>query len=106
MAGFIHAGLCVVLIVLGLPAGGFAGETGTAANKPAVTTEKHKPAGSNAKGGSQSTGESVKPSPQEEVQTRGLFSKKKKKTVGGAAGHTGSPDQGDLSTRSESGAGK
>lgn len=106
MARLIQAFLCVALITLGLPVGGFAGEAGTAANKPAATTEKHKPAGANAKGGSQATGESVKPSPQEEVQTRGLFSKKKKKTVGGAAGHRESPDQGDLSTGSESGAGK
>jgi hypothetical protein len=106
MAGFIHAGLCSALMVLGLPAGGFAVEAGTAADKPAVTAEQHKPAGSNAKGGSQAAGESVKPSSQEEVQTRGLFSKKKKKTVGGAAGHTESPDQGDLSTGGEFGAGK
>lgn len=106
MAGFIHAGLCVALITFGLPAGGFAGETGTAADKPAVTTEKQKPAGSNAKRGPQAAGESVKPSPQEEVQTRGLLSKKKKKSAGGAAGHRESPDQGDLSPPSESGAGK
>lgn len=106
MARLIQAFLYVVLIVLGLPAGGFAGQAGTAADKPAVTTEKAKSAGGNAKGGSQATGESVTPSSQEEVQTRGLFSKKKKKTVGGAAGHTESPDQGDLSTRGESGAGK
>jgi len=106
MARLIQAFLYTVLIVLGLPAGGFAGEAGAAADKPAVTTEKHKPAGSNAQGGSRATGESVKPSSQEEVQTRGLFSNKKKKTVGGAAGHTGSSDQGDLPTRSESGAGK
>jgi hypothetical protein len=106
MARLIQAFLCMALIALGLPAGGFAGETGTAADKPAATTEKHKPAGANAKGGSQATRESVKPSSQEEVQTRGLFSKKKKKTVGGAAGHTNSPDQGDLSTGGEFGAGK
>lgn len=106
MARLIQAFLYVALTMFGVPAGGFAGETGTAAEKPAVTTEKHKPAGGNAKGGSQASGESVTPSSQEEVQTRGLFSKKKKKTVGGAAGHTESPGQGDLSTRGESGAGK
>lgn len=106
MAGFIHAGLCIALMVLGLPAGGFAGETGTAADKPAVTMEKHEPAGSKAKGSSPALGGSVKPMPQEEVQTRGFLSRKKKKPVGGAAGHTESPDQGDLSTRGESGAGK
>jgi len=94
------------LIGLGLTNGGFAGETGTAAETPAGTTEKHKPAGSKAKGGSPAIGESAKPMPQEEVQVRGLFSKKKKKPVGGAAGHTESSDHGDLSPRGESGTSK
>lgn len=42
-----------------------------------------------------STQKSMKSSTEEDVQTRGLFSKKKKKKkpVGGAAGHTESPDQ-------------
>jgi hypothetical protein len=106
MARFIQAFLCVGLITLSLPGGGFAGETRTAADKPAMTTEKHKPAGSKAKGGSPAIGESAKPIPQEEVQTRGFLSRKKKKTVGGAAGHTEPPDQGDLSTRGESGTSK
>ena len=106
MARLIQSWLCVALIALGCPAGGFSSETGPSADKPPATAEKHKPAGSNAKGGSQATGELVKPSSQEEVQTRGILSRKKKKVVGGAAGHTESPDQGDLSPRSESGAGK
>ena len=103
MVRFVQIFLCVGLMALGLPGSGFAGEAGRAADKPAVTTEQHKPAGSKAKSSSPAIGESVKPSPQDEVQTRGLFSKKKKKPVGGAAGHTESPDQGDLSTRGESG---
>lgn len=106
MARFIQACLCVALVTLWLPAGGFSGETGTTGKQPAVTPEKHNPPGSNAKDASQSTSDSKKQLAQQDIQTRGLLSKKKSKTVGGAAGHTASPELGDLPMQSESQVGK
>ena len=106
MARFIQTFWCVVLTVLWLPAVVCAGESGTVAKKPAVTSETHNPAGSQTKLGPRSSGESMKQSGPDDIQTRGLRSKKKKKLVGGAAGHTESQDQADLPAQGESGAGK
>ena len=81
--------ICMVVGVLWLPVCGISGETGTTAEQPAGKREAQPPNGAKSGSGSLSEGESVKQPNQKDVQSRGLFSKKKKKkTIGGASAHT------------------
>jgi len=84
MSGRIHAVVCGVLAVLWFSAGMVLAESGGGEAMPKQDASKT-PRGSTQK--------TIKPSTEEDVQTRGLFSKKKKKKkpAGGAAGHTESP---------------
>lgn len=82
----------VMLTMLCMPMTGIASDAGAA--KQLVGTQEA--AGSSSWTGARSTGEAVKKSDQRDVQSRGLFSKKKKKKpVGGAAGHSQPSEQTD-----------
>lgn len=83
MSGRIRAVVCVVFAVLWFSAGMVLAESVGSETVPKQNASKT-PRGSMQK--------TIKPSAEEDVQTRGLFSKKKKKKpAGGAAGHTESP---------------
>jgi hypothetical protein len=82
-----------------MPVYGVAGEQGSTA-KQSGTNDTQAQTGATSGTGSASKGEAVKKSDQRDVQTRGLFSKKKKKKpVGGAAGHSQPAEQPDAPTR-------
>jgi len=81
----------VMLAVLAMPMTGVAGESGTAA-QPSQAGSKPKAKSLSQEKSDKKAGE------MEDVQSRGLFSQKKKdkkKPVGGAAGHSQPPERTD-----------
>lgn len=88
----------LVFAVLWLPAAAIAGEEGPAANPPTVTQEKPPHSGSTGSP-SASKEKTAKKSNQGDVQSRGLFQKKKKKQKGGSAGHSQPAEQADAAGR-------
>lgn len=106
MARFVQALVGVVLAVLWMPAGGFSEDKGIMGGRSSDGQATNKSVDPAMPRDLRSRGESVKQPAQGDVQTRGLFSRKKKKLAGGAAGHTESSGQGDLPAQSGSVAGK
>jgi len=94
MTRFI-VGPIVMLTVLWLPVSGIADEAGKQA---AGTPQTQLHTGSTSDTGSLSKDKTVKKPDQRDVKTRGLFAKKKKKQVGGSAGHSQPPEQTDSPT--------
>jgi hypothetical protein len=83
--------ICMMLAMLWLPVSGISGGTGITAKQPAEKRDAQTPNNSQSRTDSLSQGEPVKPLSQKEndVKSRGLFSKKKKKkTTGGGSAHT------------------
>ena len=78
----------VMLTMLWLPAAGTAGNT-------AKQSAGKQDAQSSAASGARSETDASKKPDQGNVQSRGLFSKKKKKQVGGSAGHSQPAEQTD-----------
>lgn len=76
----------VMLAALWLPVAGIAGEAGTPGNPATGTNEPQSKTVPST--GAASKDQTVKKSDPKGVQSRGLFSKKKKKQAGGAAGHS------------------
>ena len=91
MNRLITVTISVMLAIFWLPVTGMGDETGTMAKQPAAETSS--PSGTTPSTGSMSKDKSVKKPDQKDIQSRGLFSKKKKKQVGGSAGQ--SPEQTD-----------
>jgi hypothetical protein len=99
MRNFNKMPICLVFVLLGLPSAGLAGEARNAADQPTVMQ-----GGTQAHGGAipkspAAKEKSVKKSNQGDVQSRGLFKKKKKKQKSGAAGHSQQAEQADTGGR-------
>jgi hypothetical protein len=106
MTGFAAVGTIVMLAVLCLPVSVIADEAGTTGKQPAGTHETQPQTGSASETGAISKHKHAKKPDQKDVQTRGLFAKKKKKQVGGSAGHSQPPEQTDQLTHDGLGGGK
>jgi len=85
----------VMLAVFWLPVIAMSDETGIMGQQPAADTSSQ--TGSTPSTRSVSKDKAVKKPDQKDVQSRGLFAKKKKKQVGGSAGHSQSPEETDSS---------
>jgi hypothetical protein len=87
-----------------MPMSGIAGETTTPVEKSTGAKKSHSQAGSQSGAGSASKDRKGKKSDQKNVQTRGLFTKKKNKNTAG--GHAQPPEQTDPPGQGEPGMGK
>ena len=94
MTSFVGVVTSVLLTVLWLPVSGIADEGGKK-GKPAAGTQE-----TQAQSATSSDKTAKKPD-QKDVRSRGLFAKKKKKQVGGSAGHSEELEQADQSSHSE-----
>jgi hypothetical protein len=102
----IRSVLLGLFAILWLPVGGMAVAI-TTAERSADTQPSDAQGRAQAKAGSASTDQQKKSADQGDVQSRGLFSKKKKKKpVGGAAGHAESSNREDLPAHGRSMEGK
>jgi hypothetical protein len=90
----------LVVVLLGMPAAVIATEAGPLGSQPTVTQEPHPQSGATQGATSASKEKTAKKSHQEDVQSRGLFKKKKKKQKSGAAGHSQPSESGDLGVES------
>ncbi|SRR4249920_1844062 len=87
MKQFHGMSLYLAVSIFWLATGAIAGEAGTVTNQPAVSQESGPKSGSTP-ASSASKEKTAKKSNQGDVQSRGLFKKKKKKQKGGSAGHS------------------
>lgn len=88
MARFVGVATGILLAVLWLPVNVIADEGGN----------KAKQTGTGSGSGAMSSDKTAKKPDQKDVRSRGLFAKKKKKQVGGAAGHSQEMEQADQSS--------
>ena len=96
MARFVGVATGILLAVLWLPVNVIADEGGNAGKSTAGTEAKQTGTGSGS--GAMSSDKTAKKPDQKDVRSRGLFAKKKKKQVGGAAGHSQEMEQADQSS--------
>ena len=91
--------LYFVLALLWLPAAAFPGDTGRNSNQAAVDQETRSHGASTSGTSSASKEKASKKSNENDVQSRGIFQKKKKKQVGGSAGHSQPAEKTDPPTQ-------
>ncbi len=94
--------LSLVFALLWLPSAVMAGEAGVGADQPTVIQDTQAQTGS-APERSAAKENSAKKSDKGDVQSRGLFHKKKKKQKGGAAGHSQPSERADSPAGSDAG---
>jgi hypothetical protein len=93
--------LWLVIALFGLPAAVIATEAPPIGNQPTVTQEPAPP--TTAQGDTAASGEKAGKKSNQDVESRGLFKKKKKKQKSRAAGHSQSSDSIDPSAGSAAG---
>lgn len=96
----------VVMSMLWLTVSGLGGDIVTPTESMAGGEEKPSEASTTSEATSTSKAGGAKQSDQQSVQSRGLFQKKKKKRVGGSAGHSQPSERTDPTTQEGAGLGK